>query len=443
MATGKVERWIRTNGKNGDDAMDMSGIYRKIENSIGCPEPGYRWAHLREVDPAHDAAVSRLVEAAKELADNTDCKAGCAAKGAGLDCGCGRESLTSNVYDALAALSPASPAPAKGVRCWRRVDGPFVDSDRLRMRIDGKFEWVGNDDRTAPSLNKMANVEQMVSGGEWVECPDAPYVAPTVKEPLTVAAPDVMPPDGTRWEHVADGIAWIKYQMVDGRLIGTGASGGRYSPDSDGKTGGLTWQELRNDWKWTEIPPTPTPAAMESAEAVEARFADWGDAEIFANLAAAHRVRERFRRFLDADRTTQQARHAAEVERTRQTGIEAAQILTDQLKAKDAEIARLKVEATDMRQHAAEWEEQCKRAESRLTAAESKAGGGVDSIPIAVINKELEFAYDLANECDKHPTDFGKGRASGLRDLAGNINEVLNRKYAAALTAKSGEVGNA
>lgn len=42
-----------------------------------------------------------------------------------------------------------------------------------------------------------------------------------------------------------------------------------------------------------------------------------------------------------------------------------------------------------------------------------------------IIEKELRFHEGLAEECEQGGTDFGRGRAQGIRDLVIDIREHL------------------
>jgi len=41
-----------------------------------------------------------------------------------------------------------------------------------------------------------------------------------------------------------------------------------------------------------------------------------------------------------------------------------------------------------------------------------------------VIEKELRFHEGLAKECEQSGTDFGRGRAQGIRDLVSDIRGI-------------------
>lgn len=85
------------------------------------------------------------------------------------------------VVDSLPPASPA-PAPAKGVRCWRHENGPkwFDGTDRVRLRADGRCEWVWPDGRTELCIGVYRDPgywQDRVVYDDYVECPDATYVA--------------------------------------------------------------------------------------------------------------------------------------------------------------------------------------------------------------------------------------------------------------------------
>lgn len=101
------------------------------------------------------------------------------------------------VVGEVSALPPASPAPApaKGVRCWRNNKGDFAGTiDRQRWTGE-RMEDVHSDGTVTPAAGvyTVALAEKLVARGEWVECDDAPYVAPVVKESLTTAPPVAAP----------------------------------------------------------------------------------------------------------------------------------------------------------------------------------------------------------------------------------------------------------
>ena len=166
------------------------------------------------------------------------------------------------INDLRNALPPASPAPAKGVRCWRNNKGDFAGTiDRQRWTGE-RMEDVHRDGTVTPAgrLYTVALAENLVARGEWVECPDAPYVA------SPVAAPEpAMPPEGTRWKSGNQGSF---YEVRNGELQFWAESSGKWMG------GGISIEHVDRVCG-PRIPPTTTPptptSPRETAEQVVER----------------------------------------------------------------------------------------------------------------------------------------------------------------------------
>lgn len=238
----RVERWAVSDPRgeqfwycsNEQEAKERAANWSKFEHLP------YRAFLLREVDPAHDSAVARLCEAARELSRVSllwvkNCPCGCgscasteralevldtalsdpaltgAAKGeqeppamadqtSGIRCGrCGR-SLRERVLDKSGRkcemcdprppmeathsmnVQPAMPPEGTKVRCWRHKDGFKDGVDRVRW--DGVLMWfIRNDAEPRVATLTVKQAEEAVERGSWVECPDAPYIPPTPPQP--------------------------------------------------------------------------------------------------------------------------------------------------------------------------------------------------------------------------------------------------------------------
>lgn len=170
---------------------------------------GSRVGLVREVDPASDAAVARLVEAARNVAAHTFSDGTPVSRdeqqaalvrlvylfdnGAipALPGAANGEPLAKPVAETVASQSssqsasqsqPAMPPEGTKVRCWRHKDGFKDGVDRVRW--DGVLMWfIRNDAEPRVATLTVKQAEEAVERGSWVECPDAPYIPPTPPQP--------------------------------------------------------------------------------------------------------------------------------------------------------------------------------------------------------------------------------------------------------------------
>jgi len=241
--------------------------------------------------------------------------------------------------------------------------------------------------------------------------------------------PRSIPPPSPAVAEVPEGTVWVRndapslsdkvaqtvteYRWVDGQMEGKFCTGWERSSNFHSPT------DIRATGCYDEHPPTP-PAPVPTAEEVADRcmkvsnpFDEWGHklSEMRANI-----VRE-----VTADRD-RLARRVAELERANTAIAAAMKAEAEKFQSQNATIADLRAKVEELTESGCRLVVTSNAYIEELNA--KLAGGGVDK---ELLGRELEFAQDLANECDRHPTEFAKGRACGLRDLANNILASLRQ----------------
>lgn len=398
--TGRVERWMLTDAGSAVAGRTSCGFFSSAEAADAtlkhCNSKGnsFRVVHLREVDPAADAAVARVIEAARKLV----------AKVGGMP-GPVVSHMNHEYWDLDRALSAfpspaAAPVAEKQVRCWRHKTGFVCDADRIRWTGE-QMESVLKDGQVVPTSNyTVADAERYVKEGEWVECHDVPVAPPPAP------AVEAVPPEGTRWVWKSSHDDVYDFEVRAGRLVAIWRPTGEVLSKP-----GATLEELRKrvaTGECAEHPPSPTPRAEpESAEAAGLRWAY----EIRKSREAIHVM---LARFITADR----AAHRAEVERLTKERDEAW------LNAKNTEIA-LTGQASDFNARIAELEAEVDYVKSSTlrawneenaarVAAESQLaakGGGVDAddlISRQVVEELKHKAWAMGYARGQH--DAGQGR---------------------------------